>query len=242
MTLHVNREKYMSQLSMRAITFWGLVDHCIHDWISQFSHDFFYGKSYLLDAELGKGAWALSWIIGGLLNPVHGEILKDGTPFNQNERLKEAWFVRKSEFIGFRAGRRSVKAYVQQGLKKARKPYLQSEQEIIERFYLTPERYGRSVRQLSHEGWRASCAIGIAQEKKIFCFPYIEYVRPYLVEEYYDSWLKPVVDLLRDSGALVLIPAIATPLTEKLCDEVVHIRRPYDAISPGAKKDKPDAQ
>lgn len=223
----------MHTLTVKSFSYSGSVDHRIHESITHFSHEFSFGKSYLLGAELGKGAWALCCFIGGLLKlkkppySDYGEILSDGAPYSQEARLRDSWFVRRSEFMGFRAGHRTVKSYIQRGLKSNPNPYLSSEQDYIDRFFLTyPQRYDRPVRQLSHEGWRASAAIGLAHGKKIFCFPYVEYVRPYLIEEYFDLWLKTMVDLLRDSGALVLIPALATDLTRKLCDEVVPIRRP----------------
>jgi hypothetical protein len=223
----------MSTLKLEMISFHGFVERYIGDSINHFSHDFEFGRSYMLNAELGNGAWALSWIIGGLLQPEsYGSITKDGNPYDRDSRLKDAWFVRKSEYMGFRSAHRSVKVHIQRGLKQNQNPYLQTEQEIIARFRLTPQRYERPVRQLSHEGWRASCAIGLAHGKKIFCFPYIEYLRPYLIEDYFDLWLKDMVDLLRESGALVIVPAIATVLSEDLCDEIIHIRlrRPFARV------------
>jgi hypothetical protein len=218
----------MSLLKVETVSFSGEVDRGILDWITHFSCEFSFGKSYLLDAELGKGAWALSWIIGGLLKPAYGEITKGNNVYHPDERLKDSWFVYKSEFIGFRARHRTVKSHIQRALRANPNPYLRTEQEIIDHFLLTPQRYERPIRTLSHEGWRASCAIGLAYGKKIFCFPYVEYLRPYLIEEYYDLWLKKMVDLLRNSGALVLIPALAMGKAVELCDDIIPIRRPYE--------------
>jgi hypothetical protein len=223
----------MSLLKLERITFEAL-NLFIRDSfgsVHEFSGEFSFGKSYLLDANLNKGAWALSRIIGGALTPDRGEITKDGISYGQKVRHQEAWFVRESEYSGFRAGSKTVKTHLQHGLKNNPAPFLPSEQTFIEQFMLTPERYDRAIRQLSHEGWRASCAIGLAHGRKIFCFPSIEYVRPYLIEDYFDLWLKAIVDLLSDSGALVLIPAIATGLAANLCDEIVSINHPNGAES-----------
>jgi hypothetical protein len=215
-------------LRVRDLKYSGFVESGIQDWLHLFSYEFAYGKSYLLNAELGKGAWALCWIIGGMLKPDYGEIRQRDDSYTQKERYRDAWFVVRSEAEGFRANHRTVKKHIQHGLKTVQNQYLRSEEEIIARFLLTPERYVRPIRPLSHERWRASCAIGLAHSKKIFCFPYVEYLRPYLIEEYYNLWLKSMIDLLRDSGALVLVPAIATGAAATLCDEVVQVARIMD--------------
>lgn len=115
-----------------------------------------------------------------------------------------------------------MSSQIRHGLRTCHNQYLQSEAEIIERFKLTSERYHRPMRQLSHEAWRASCAIGLAQGKKIFCFPYMDHK---MIDEYHDLWLKEMIDLLRDSGALVLIPSVATQSSKKLCDEIISVRQ-----------------
>jgi len=45
------------------------------------------------------------------------------------------------------------------------------------------------------------------------------------IESYFDLYLKEMIDFLRDSGARILIPAILTPLGDKLCDEVVLLNK-----------------
>ncbi len=213
----------MDKLSVRNVHYDGLVNRDVTETLARFSYDFTFGKSYLLDAELGHGAWALCWMIGGAIMREAGEIKRDQHSYSQKERLNAAWFVRFSEFKGVRASHRTVQAHVRQGLKVANNPYLRSEQEIIAHFNLAPERYNRAIRSQSSEGWRASCAIGMAYGKQIFCFPYLEYLRPGFVDEYHALWLKNMFDLLRDSGALVLIPARAVHLARTLCDEIVRI-------------------
>lgn len=214
----------MKTLSVNGIRYEGIINpgaiYRVHEKLRSFSYTFTFGKSFLLDSGQGEGGWALSWIVGGELEADYGSITRDGVPYKREGRKKDAWCVRRSIIktrkFSFRDP--SVKEQIQYGLKMVRNQPLHSEQEIMNRFHLTPERYTRSLRQLSNEAWRASCAIGLTNGKKIFCFPYID---PEFIEEFYSVWLKEMIDLLKESGALVLFPARAKKATEGLCDEIV---------------------
>jgi ABC-type Na+ transport system ATPase subunit NatA len=217
----------MDTLTVSEITFHSIVNRGALDLVTErldsFSYDFSFGKSYLLDCDIGEGGWALSRIIGGLLEPNSGVIKRNGVLYLTRQRRKDVWCVRDSEIKRFGLFRnRSLKSQIQHGLRTVSNQYLKSEAEIISRFYLTPERYNRLLRQFSNEGWRASCAVGMAHGKKIFCFPHL---RQGFIGEYYLLWLKEMIDLLRDSDALILIPARLTPHADKLCDEVVLLNK-----------------
>ena len=224
----------MQTLSVKEINYYGFVSKRdqVSNRLTWFSHDFQFGKSYLLHGELWDGGWALSQIIAGLLEPnvepAHAQILLDGVPYPTAQRKKDVWVVPRSEIKRYGLFQNmTVQEQIQHGLKNNSQPYLKSENDYIEHFRLTPERYTRPFRMLSHERWSASCAVGVANGKKIFCFPYINYVRPEFIEEYYELWFKAQVDLLRDSGALVLIPALAEGVAATLCDEIVPMRRKF---------------
>jgi ABC-type multidrug transport system ATPase subunit len=190
--------------------------------LTNFTYQFSFGKSYFLASEIGHGGWALSWIISGLLEPDEGLILLDSLPFTRQQRRKISWCVRRDQIKRFGLFQNmNLQEQIRHGLRTTPDTYLKSEAEIIERFHLSEGRYKRLLRQFSNEGWRASCAVGLAHGKKLFCFPYVDY--PRVIEEHYPFLLKDVIDLLRDSGALVLIPGKWRPAGEELCDEVVEI-------------------
>ena len=191
--------------------------------LSNFSHDFNFGKSYLLACKEGQGGWALSWIIGGQLKPNSGEVFRNDILYEIKDRQKDVWCVRHTEIKRFGIFRNmSLKAQIRYGLRTGRSQYLKSEQEIIDNFELSEGRYNRRLRQFSYEGWRASCAAGLANGKQIFCFPYIHNDSRFY-EESYASHLKETIALLRTSGALVLVPADLIQYTQTLCDEIVHM-------------------
>lgn len=217
----------MDTLTVKNISFRGVVVpkalELTVETLPDFSHDFSFGKSYLLAGKRGQGGWALSWIIGGLLEPDSGEILRNNMPYDLKDRRKDVWCVRYSEIKRFGIFRNmSLKAQIQHGLRNGRSQYLKSEQEIIDSFELSEGRYNRRLRQFSYEGWRASCAAGLANGKQIFCFPYIHNDTRFY-EESYASHLKETVALLKTSGALVLVPADLIEYTQTLCDEIVNM-------------------
>jgi hypothetical protein len=185
--------------------------------LSQFSHEITFGKSYLLHAKPNRGAWGLSWLISGIVKPWVGQILLNGKDYPAEQRRQDSWCVRYEEIKRWGWLRQSVHAQIQYALKHNPNPILKTEQEIIQHFWLTPERLPRYLTQYSHEGWRASCAIGFALGKKIFCFPYLDY----LSRDFKDLWLKDMLDFLTSHGALVLVPAFYDWETVGLCDEVV---------------------
>lgn len=194
--------------------------------LKPFTHDFQFGKSYLLAGSVGSGGDALSFIVCGWLRCHQGSITRDGIAYSQRERQGDAWKVRHSQIkrFGFRANQ-TVRWQVRHGLQTYKNGILQTEQDVIERFKLSELRYHRPLRQLSHEAWRASCAIGFVNGKRIFCFPYINQHEHEFIESYFHSYLKEMIDFLRDAGALVLIPAILSPMADKLCDEVILLNK-----------------
>ena len=193
----------MDTLSIDQITFGGIVNRGALDLITEnlapFSYDFSFGKSYLLEGNLGDGCWALTRIIAGLVVPDSGTIKRNGVDYSSHDRRRDVWYVRSSQVKRFGFwGSQTVKWQIQYGLRTVKNQYLKTESEVIEHFHLTQERYNRIWWQLSHEGWRASSAVGLVNGKKIFCFPHINASEDDFIESYYDAYLKDMIDLLRD--------------------------------------------
>lgn len=230
----------MDVLSLKDISYTGAIEARrignITETLKPFSFDFVFGKSYFLDSDIGQGGWALSWIIAGQTKEASGTVKFNDTELSLKDRQRISWRVRRSQLGRRWFGRPTVISQIRSGLRQNPNPFLKTENDIIEKFRLTPQRINRPLHQLSHEAWRASPAIGLAAGKRIFCFPNAEYLRPKLIIEYYDLWLKEMIDLLRDSGALVLFPSkltdeqimflpdsTATDTIRDLCDIIVPV-------------------
>ena len=186
--------------------------------LANFSYMFEFGKSFLLNTKTDGATWTLSWIIGGLLEQNNGSIKKNGFLYPKLERRKHTWCVRHEPTPKNLLWEKSVATQIRDGLKTVNGQYIQNEQELFERFHLSPDRYNRSLNQLSSEAWRASCAIGLAYGKNIYCFPYIS---PEYLDQY--TWFQETIKLLTETGSLVLFPGKIKKSTESWFDEVITI-------------------
>ncbi len=217
----------MSTLELQAVTSKGIfhpkTKELLYGPLTNFNYTFTFGKSYLLDSGESGAGQTLSWIIGGELEQEGGSITQNGVPYTLFERKQDAWCVRYSALKTkkFSVKESTVREQIQHGLKVTQAQYPRTEADIVKQLYLTQERCDRPLRQLSNESWRASCAIGFANGKKIFCFPYLG---SGFIENYYSLWLKEMLGFLKSSGALILVPATAHKAYADLCDEVLTLK------------------
>lgn len=189
------------------------------------NYTFSFGKSYLLDGWPWHGGDTLSWIIGGLLDKSSGHLLKNDSPYPLEQRQQEAWCVRSKPLKIHRFSFRepTIEQQVKHGLETGKNNLLRSEAEVIEQFHLTHERYrNRTLRQLSNEFWRSSCAIGFVNGRRIFCFPY---VIPDIVNMNAKPYFIDMFKYLTQAGALILFPTSSAGIMhpESLCDEIVPV-------------------
>jgi hypothetical protein len=189
--------------------------------IKNFSYDFTFGKAYHLVSEDYNDIWGLSWLIGGKIKEQQGHFELDRVKINSVKRKQISWLIRGEEIKKFGLFRQTVKNQVRQGLKQGKSKV--SEEVLFDKFLITPERYVRPMRQLSSEAWRASCAIGVAHGRQIFCFPPLEYCRKGFIAEYGDLWFKEMVKFLKSLDCLVLLPLPPRIDSSDFCDDIVYI-------------------
>jgi hypothetical protein len=192
---------------------------------------FEFGKSYLLDGWPWHGGDTLSWLIGGRIDHFTGKLSKNTLPYTIEERRKEAWCVGWSRAMKRKFPFRdpTIQEQIGFGLTASSNPYFKTEAEIIDRFKLTIERYNRPQRQLSKEGWRASCAVGLVNSRRVFCFPYM---LPDIVNLNAETYLFETLRILTEAGALVLLPTTAIGIVhpEKLVDEIVPVKHDSGSV------------
>jgi len=204
-TLSITEVAFQGKLTPRAT-----ITHTLHP----ISATFTFGQAYLLDTSASTGAGqALSWIIAGVTRPDQGQITRNAQAYPAVLRRQDAWCVRWSSIrVGWWAVRAaSVQAQIRYGLRRRRASAALDEAALIAEFGLTRSRYARRLSHLSSEGWRASCAIGVANHKTLFCFPHID---PTALTTY--VWFKDLISALTVRGALVLLPTQVTPVIAEL--------------------------
>jgi hypothetical protein len=201
----------MDTLSITQIAFQGKLtpQATVTHTLLSISATFTFGQAYLLDTSASTGSGeALSWIVAGVTQPDQGQITRNAQPYPADRRRQDAWCVRWSSIrVGWWAIRApSVQAQIRYGLRRYGPSIDLNEATLMAQFGLSRSRYNRPLRHLSGEAWRASCAIGVANGKTIFCFPYID---PAALAIY--IWFKDLISALTARGALVLLPTQITP-------------------------------
>ncbi|MDX2076212.1 MAG: hypothetical protein SFZ02_07260 [bacterium] len=192
--------------------------------LSLSNHEFEFGKVYHLTSENHWDMWALSLLIGGAIVEQSGVFKIDEHIYSAAQRRKISWLVRYEEVRRFGLFTQTVKNQVIAGIKKGNR-YGLSEQDFIQHFKLTPQRYVRYLRQQSAEAWSSSCVIGLAHDKQIFCFPPLEYGMGSLefVKMHGKKWFFDMLKFMKSLNCLILLPLPIDMETGDFCDAIVKI-------------------
>ena len=212
----------MTKLQLVDVSFSGTFHRELKGYLTNFTHEFSFGKAYLLEGSENYKSWILSWLISGKLVPDSGSILLDGVPAKQAIIRDQSWIIRHDEIKKWGHFAQSIRSQVRAGLHSKTGNTI-SEEEIIKSFKLTLPRYNRKMSQLSSEGWKASSAIGYAHDKRIFCFPDMDYSRPNFFEEYRELWFEDILRFLIVNKKLVIIPSSFSRAVDGLFDEIVKL-------------------
>ena len=106
---------------------------------------------------------------------------------------------------------------LKKALKKNKSMY--TYEELVEKLGLSDCRLTRPIDRTSGERWRITAAIGLAENKKIFCFPWMtnmEFKRlPYAASK--------MGDLIAANGGILLIPIENDELVRDIVDDVVDL-------------------
>lgn len=195
--------------------------------LNELSYEFEFGKVYHLASEIHWDAWALSLLIAGVIAEQSGNIKLNDATCPPRQRQKMSWRVHRDEVMRFGLFMQSVKNQIRAGIKRGNR-YPLSEEDYIQYFKLTPQRYTRYLGQQSTEAWRSSCAIGLAHDKQIFCFPPFEHNRKNVVstgfvEEHGVRWFFDMLNFMKSLNCLILLPLPMDMDTSHFCDAVIKV-------------------
>ena len=92
---------------------------------------------------------------------------------------------------------------------------------IVNYFSLTHSRLDRLLKHTGNEHWRASLAIGYANSKKIYCFPYIT---NQLSSELIRLRIDEFIIKLKNEGNIIIIPSDEKSELTKISDIIYQIK------------------
>ncbi|MBW7475184.1 hypothetical protein K0T92_10535 [Paenibacillus oenotherae] len=190
----------------------------IKEEIAGFTYSFIPGKVYGLIGKAGMGAWAISYVLAGNSSAYSGSISINGIEADTTILRENGWYVgeqlKRRGLLGM-----SKSLSVLQELERG-KQNAESINNWIQQLELSPTRLNRPIENISNERWNASVAIGLAQGKSLFCFPWFDQEWKELLR----VRLATCAELLKKQGCIMIIPSDSPLVIERFVDEFIYLK------------------
>ena len=177
--------------------------------------EFHAGKIYGIIGEFGNGGAALSCGITGHTNYYEGKVYIDDQESTMECLIQNSWYVgidlndKKRLFKKKQTIRQQIEYGTQNIMQELDGKKIQSI------FRVSEARIDRSIEFVSGERWKASAAIGYANGRKIFCYPWMNSEDV----EHLKEQLSYVIKYLIDSDCIVIFPTTKEENIKKICSE-----------------------
>lgn len=179
------------------------------------------GKIYGIVCEHGGGGEAVSLLLSGIMPLKQEKIYIDNKEADAEEMKRIGWYVGKALYS---SGIVKRELSVRKALEFAVRKYHRYEEisEVMEEFHLTADRldYGLS-RNCEWEKWRASLAIGYANNKIVYCFPWMNSMIFY--DRMYNSSVFRFFRKLTQEGAVIILPTSRKENVSGFADSLIEI-------------------
>ena len=191
------------------------------DYICKNTFVFEKGKIYGIICEHGAGGESIARLLSNT-TPLKGEkVFVDDVEIGASTIEKLGWYLGK---VLYSRGLIKRELSFRQALEMAIKEqhYYEKVDDIVKEFHLTPSRLDYSLSQnCEWERWRMSMAIGYANNKKIYCFPWMNTMEFY--DCLYNSSVFRFFKKLTREGAIIILPTSRKENVNKLVDHIVQI-------------------
>lgn len=181
-------------------------------------YEFTSSKIYALVGEPNGNGYALACLLSGMANLGKNQVKVDGVLLDEYKLKRISCFIGSGR-QGFFKNNFTVKQQIIRSLDQVSNP--QSFDEIMDKFWLTPERINRKLAYTGNEHWRASIAIAYAEKKRIYCTPFIN-------EQIWDNYLQLQLErwirMLRDEDCVVFLPVDGTSKFFDIVDEIIEFQ------------------
>lgn len=181
----------------------------VQDCLEGINLDLYEGNLYGIIGEFGMGGAALSCGMTGNTNIYNGKIFINEEEKPMDYLVQRSWYVgtdlykNKAHGIFFnkyKIKKNTIKEQIEFGINNVRKDL---EFASIQRdFKLSNERINRNIEFVSGERWKASSAIGYANGKKVFCYPWFNSKD---IKQFQEQ-LADTINTLLNLECIVMIP------------------------------------
>jgi len=199
--------------------------------IREYSYTFTPG-AYALVGQIDDGGWALSYSLAPIkkkdvyinkwVSPDHG--IPESKFFIDDREVSLAYIQSISHHLGyynknkFASCNKSARKQLTKAIKKGTSKY--SFAELQEMFGLSEGRIDRPLHMTSREAWRITAAVGLAQGKKIFCFPWKS--NNYIIGGVVYA-LEILAKIAKEEGCILLMPLENDELVKHFVDGTIDL-------------------
>lgn len=203
----------------------GLVLDCLQKQNLEFSQ----GNLYGFIGEFGNGGAALSCGITGNTNFYEGQIYIDNKEVSIEYLTNNSWYVGRDLYTSTskklfsrkpRIMKNTIEEQIEYGIRKVNQDLdLYSVQRM---FNLSSERLKRNIEYVGGERWKSSVAIGFANGRRIFCYPWFNSRD---IEQLGEQLARTITTLL-DFGCIVIMPTTQKENIRKISNKanIVQLR------------------
>lgn len=183
------------------------------DCLQNNNFEFHVGNLYGIIGEFGNGGAALSCGITGNTGFYEGKVYIDDQERSMEYIIKNSWYVGLdlNATKRFFKKKQTIRQQIEYGVQNINQEF--NIEKIQNIFNISNERINRNIEFVSGERWKASVAIGYANGRKVFCYPWmnsrdIDYLKEQLMN---------TIKYLINSDCIVIIPTTKEENIKKIC-------------------------
>ena len=174
-----------------------------HDHFKQGAYVIQTGKN-VLKGDIDSGNWALSYLLSmynqnkkDFLLPERPQIInKNSIPME--EILSKSCYMDEQNALF--STKRPIRNIIERGIQKNNLPYTANE--LRDLFGICNERFERPMNGIGNDRFKAMSAIGLANNKEWFCFPWLSSEKV----EYYQLQLSYPIKVLEQLEKIIIFP------------------------------------
>ncbi|MCD9024090.1 ATP-binding cassette domain-containing protein [Cohnella silvisoli] len=204
------------------------------DYIKEFHYIFEKGKSYGIIGECGEGGWGLSYNLVGREHCKDGDILINQKTATMEDLKSISWYVGESTHNRWLFSNKSILSQLKNGVSNNQFKNRKSVEEIVDMFGLSKDRLKMKFEELGWEKWRTSIAIGFANGKQVFCFPWVS--TGWINDLIMNSAIHICIDVLKKNGSIIILPTQRAESVDFFLDDIVYLQNQRHTISKRARE------